>query len=564
VAFNPSGTEVAVGYADGEIAVFSARTGKKMVSASDGSGIVYDIAFVGNTGEIAIASQQNAALWQFTKGSHCCELLSGGQATTIASAPGNPQELAVATASGVGIVNVSGQGHSSRHLTSTPASSAALNYNGSEVVTAETTGDIGIYDVATGKAIARLLGDSAPTTVAFNRDGNRVVAGYASGTATVWDVASKLPLTQLAGNAGEVSTATFSADGSEVVTAGADGTVRVWYAQPRELRTEFTSPPDSDTPDPVAGADYVGSRIVSFDESHHVYVFTAGGAPQADITPAGMEVDAADWDHSGSKIVMASANGVVQIWQATGSTYAPVPVPIDTGQNTYSVAINPDGSRIAIVTNGYTVQVRSAETGGVQQTLSAHSAIEGLDMNASGQVIGADYHGQVEMWNGGSTSPRMLGAAGPGLVYIAFSKSGTEFVTVSTSGAVTVWDTRTARIVQSIDNACPAPSSANFNPAGSMIVVSCDDGTIRVFDVASGQPLVVLQATSVGVVQYADFSPDGNSIVAAINAGNTGCVQVWNAELATTSLKKLRQIASQRVTQQLTPAQRQEYLPSGV
>lgn len=564
VAFNASGTEVVVGYGDGMVAIFDARTGKEAESTTDGSAIVYDAEFLGNTGEIAIASQQNTALWRYTKAENCCKILSSLTAATIDPAPANPQELAVATNHGVLIVeNASAQNPRSHLLTSTPATAVSFNQAGSEVVSAEASGDVAIYNVTTGKTMARLVGDSAPLTAAFNKDGNRVVAGYASGTALVWDLATKLPLTVLNGNAGAVSTARFSADGSQVVTAGADGTIRVWYAQPRELRTEFTSPPDSGL---LSGADYVGDRILDLEQNHQAYMFTTGGALLANITPPGMTADTAAWDRSGSKIVMADASGDVQIWQAAGATYAPVrlPAPIKTGQGTYAVAMTPDGSRIGVVTNnGYSVQVRDADTGTLQQTLTAKNAIEALDMSRGGKIVGADYHGQVELWTDGNATPRMLGTPGPDLAYIAFSRSGSEFVTVSTAGVVTAWDTSGARAIRSIENPCPAPSAAAFNPSGSMIVVGCGDGTVRVFDVASGQSLVVLQATTAGVVSFVDFSPDGNSIIATINAADTGLIQVWNAELATTSMTKLEQLARQRVTQQLTPAQRQEYLPSG-
>jgi len=562
VAFNPSGTEVAVGYASGDVAVFSAVTGKEIgLPTNDGFGIVYDVEFLGNTGEIAIASQENTALWQYTKGAHCCEVLSSTLATAVASAPANPQEVAAATPTGITISDVSGQKPRSRQLTSTPAVTVSFNRAGSEVVSAEGSGDVAIYDVSTGDTVAQLAGDSAPLTAAFSRDGNRVVVGYANGTTFVWDLATKVPLTVLNGNADAVKTAQFSSDGSQVVTAGADGTIRVWYAQPRELRTEFTGPAGSGL---LYGADYVGGRIVDLQQNHQAYTFTPGGAPLANVTPPGMEADAAAWDRSGSKIVVAGANGTVEVLEASGATYTPVHLaaPINLGQGTGGVAMTPDGSRIGIVTNdGYTVEVRDAVTGTVRQTLAPENAIEAIDMSQDGKVVGADYHGQVEMWTGKAAKPRMLGTPGADLVYVAFSRSGSEFVTVSTSGVVTVWDANAARAIQSIKNACPAPSTAAFNPSGSMIVVGCGDGTVRVFDVATGQSLVVLQATTAGSVTFADFSPDGNSIIATVNAVNIGFIQIWNAELATTSLQKLEQIARQRVTQQLTPEQRQEYMP---
>jgi Tol biopolymer transport system component len=100
-------------------------------------------------------------------------------------------------------------------------------------------------------------------------------------------------------------------------------------------------------------------------------------------------------------------------------------------------------------------------------------------------------------------------------------------------------------------------------PDSAKVVVACGDGTIRVLDIASGQPLDVLPASADGFVSYAGFSPDGNRIVATVESGNTGFVEVWSAELATTSLPVLERLASERVTEQLTPAQQQQYLPGG-
>jgi WD40 repeat protein len=561
VAFNPSGSEVAVGFANGNVAVFDAGTGKEIgLPANDGYAIIYGVGFLGNTGEIVIASQQNTVLWQYTKGTQCCEVLSSEPATAVATTPAKPQELAVATQAGLSIIDVSGQKPRSRQLTSTPATTVSFNHAGSEVVSAETGGDVAIYDVPAGDTVARLVGDSVPETAAFSRDGTRVVAGYANGTALIWDRATALPLTVLNGNADAINMVQFSTDGSQVVTAGADGTIRVWYAQPRELRTEFASPAGG----LLYGADYIGGRILDLEQDHEAYMFTPGGALLANITPHAVAADTADWDRSGSKIVVAGADGNVQVLKATGATYTPVQLatPINTGPYTGGVAMTPDGSRIGIVTNGgYTVQVRDADTGTVQQTLIPKNAIEAIGINEGGRIVGADYHGQVELWTGGNAHPRMLGTPGATLTNIAFSRSGSKFATVSAAGVVTVWDTNGARAIQSIKNACPAPSAAAFNPSESMIVVSCGDGTVRVFDVASGQSLVVLQATTAGAVAFADFSPDGNSIIASVNATNIGFIQIWNAELATSSLPKLEQIARQRVTQQLTPAQRQEYMP---
>jgi WD40 repeat protein len=108
-------------------------------------------------------------------------------------------------------------------------------------------------------------------------------------------------------------------------------------------------------------------------------------------------------------------------------------------------------------------------------------------------------------------------------------------------------------------NACPSPNTASPSPDGSKIVVACEDGTALVFD-ATGRLLTVLSATTGGTVSSAGFSLDGKSIITVVDAKGTGAVQVWNAELANPSPSVIAGIANQRITRQLTQAERATYL----
>ena len=194
------------------------------------------------------------------------------------------------------------------------------------------------------------------------------------------------------------------------------------------------------------------------------------------------------------------------------------------------------------------------------RTLHAVKAIQDVAFNPNGQqIVGTDAYGQVEAWNGTATRPRVLGNPGAEFATISFNQSGSEFVVASAGGVITVWNARDGRALASI-NVCPSPKHAAFSPDSSKIVVACTDGTVRVFDVGTSRALTVIQATSAGTVSDAGFSPDGTSIVVGVNAGNTGEIQIWNAELATSSLPALERIAGQRVGDRLTVAQLQQYL----
>ena len=293
--------------ADGQVALFDDRSGKKLQSATvTGSPGVNDMQFVGGTGGIAIAARNGAYLWVPGKGSTPFQmlrnghnLLSGG-ANTIAVDPNDPLKYAVATSSGTVVLElresdlgvIRSQSLNQGQPAYTADSGAAFSPDGSQVVTADGDGKVRVYSVATGKTVMTLdAGDAAATSVAFSPDGSLIAAGYSSGMTRVWDVSTRLQLTQLAGDTARVDAVRFSHDGSKVVTASDDGTVRVWYARPRELQAEFASPAANGAPDPVFYAGYISqNRIAFLDDNGNLDVSTPAGTPLGVIDSSGAGV----------------------------------------------------------------------------------------------------------------------------------------------------------------------------------------------------------------------------------------------------------------------------------
>ena len=565
VAFNPAGSQVAVGFADGHVVLFDAHSGGRLQShvLSDSSNIS-GLAFL-SAGQLAIASQQGLALWQLQTGS-CCQVVSRTQAYALAAAPGNPGEIAVTTASGPVIWTISGPRQPRSQLLpegSSFANDAAFSPDGSRLATAGSDGKVQVYSVATRKTVMTLdAGDAEATSVAFSPDGRLIAAGYATGITRVWDVSARSQLTQLAGHAARIDAVRFSRDGRELVTGSDDGTVRVWYSRPRELRAEFTSSSANGTPSPVVGAQYISKdRIVVLDGSGSLYAYTPGGKRLALISPAKAAVYAAAWDTAGTRIVTVDYDGTVDVWLAADPDYTQMHLTSTARVNqAQNVAMSADGSRFTVVSsdNYYRVQVRNAPTGRLLKTLDAANSVSAVAFSPNGrQIVAADYNGQVEVWDAAGHR-RMLGAPGPAVTDIEFNQSGSEFVTASAGGTVTVWTGPGHRPFPF--EACSAPSAASPNPDGSKIVVACGDGTALVFDAATGHQLTVLPATSGRTVSSAGFSLDGRSIITAVDVRGTGAVQIWNAELANPSPSVIAQIAEQRITRPLTPAERRTYL----
>lgn len=580
VAYNPAGTLVAVGYQDSSIVViFDTHTGRIYKKTAIVNGSVVDLEFVGNTGKLAIAGG-DLALWQYDTAA-CCDYLhlhlpaQGGFA--LIANPHNPTEFVAATPDGLFLLTIDHSGKPHKVLLSSQLNGAQFSRDGSEIVATNSDGSVVIYRVATRKVVATFsVHGTVAEDAAFSPDGRQIVVGYQDGTARVWDIASKLQLTLLAGHTGLISSVQFSPDGREILTGSMDGTIRVWYAEPRELRTEFTVPVSgSSYLDQVA---YVSDRIITADYVGDAFVYSASGKLQTTIK-AGTEGTQGSWswNRAGTKIMVvanhgAQSLGVGELWHATGSGFTLQRTFRYSNTGVDNAVISPDGSRVAIVVDGNSlnsinsftnkariIDVRYTDTGRLVRTLRAVKSIQTVAFNPNGQqIVGIDAAGQIEAWNGTASHPRVLGSPGSSFATVSFNQSGSEFVFASNGGAISVWNARDGRAVTSI-NACPAPHDAVFSPDGSEFVVACGDGTVRVFDAGNGRPLTVIQATSAGAATDAGFSPDGTSIVAVTDV-NTGEIQIWNAELATSSLPALERIARQRVGDKLTAAQQHRYL----
>jgi WD40 repeat protein len=88
-----------------------------------------------------------------------------------------------------------------------------------------------LNDCKTGRIKGILVGHTAPVLAAgFSADGRRLVTGSFDGTVRIWDLESMSEIHQLVGHEGSVAMVCFTPDQRRVVTASSDGTSRIWDA----------------------------------------------------------------------------------------------------------------------------------------------------------------------------------------------------------------------------------------------------------------------------------------------------------------------------------------------
>jgi WD40 repeat protein len=106
---------------------------------------------------------------------------------------------------------------------------------------------------------------------------------------------------------------------------------------------------------------------------------------------------------------------------------------------------------------------------------------------------------------------------------VAFSPDGRRLVFANQDGTVSMWDTATGQELVTLKRHTGPVWSVAFSPDGRRLASAGEDGTVRVCDVGIGQEPVTL-GVHAGPVWSVAFSQDGR----LASAGQDGIVQVWN------------------------------------
>ena len=107
---------------------------------------------------------------------------------------------------------------------------------------------------------------------------------------------------------------------------------------------------------------------------------------------------------------------------------------------------------------------------------------------------------------------------------VAVSPDGRSFAAAGADGTVRVWDAATGEVIQTLEGHDGSVLAVAFSPDGRTIASSGRDGTIRIWDPASGDELRSLEGHD-GAVFGVAFSPDGGTIA---SSGKDGTVRIWD------------------------------------
>ncbi|KQY44429.1 WD40 repeat domain-containing protein [Cellulomonas sp. Root137] len=355
----------------------------------------------------------------------------------------------------------------------TDADSWALNADLTELLTMTTWGDVQILDLATGTlereafvSGARLAGagfDSREPTAAF------VLPD--AGNPAIWRTESVRP------------TATVSAEGESIAVSSDDGTLRVTDVgdSPGVMRTgdgDYAWDVDLDASGDRAVVVQLGGATV-WD------VGSVGGGPVLESGAGGITTAALSAD--GSRVVTTDTEGTVTLWDAeTGEALRELDGPDWT--DFVATDFSPDGSQVLVA-----LRANADANAAAAPMLAAILPVDG-----AGSLVPLSVTSRSRL----PEAPRQLDDqptedAAPPIVRSTPDTSATDVPSPSSVPGAPP------------DGTTEVVTDAAFAPDGGLVAIGTEDGTVAVFDAATGAVVYADAATSLRV-NHVGFTPDGD------------------------------------------------------
>ncbi|XRB25396.1 hypothetical protein RI054_44g152540 [Pseudoscourfieldia marina] len=270
-----------------------------------------------------------------------------------------------------------------------------------------------------------------------------------------------------------------------------------------------------------------GTRIVSASVDSTVRVWDATTRACLSVLEGhSREVTSASYIADGTRIVSASDDKTVRVWDAT--TGACLSVLEGHSGLVYSASYSTDGTRIVSSSQDKTVRVWDATTGACLSVLEGHSDyVRSASYSADGtRIVSASDDKTVRVWDATTGACLSVLEGHSDLVTSAsYSADGTRIVSASWDKTVRIWDATTGACISVLGGHSDLVTSASYSTDGTRIVSASVDRTVRIWNAATGACMSVLRGHSSPVFS-ASFSADGTRIVSA-SLDNT--VRVWDA-----------------------------------
>jgi WD40 repeat protein len=376
-----------------------------------------------------------------------------------------------------------------------------------------------VWDLASGECKQTLQGHEAfVSAIAWQPSGERIVTASADGTVRVWDLAQQRCIQVLEAHRGPIRDLAMSADGRTVLSAGQDGSVGVW--------------------------DIVGGNLLCLLRGH------SGAVTSVDLI--------------GNTVATGGEDGTLRLWGLDSREALriirlgnPIQDMLVTGGGRWLTAAH--GSTVSQLLLPQRAKTRlplaladtaaSGELAGREQKFREHLAVareyiqagrmeESIKpLRAARAVSGYELHQDaLELWNMvlaffPKKAPRSvveLRRVGGGTVVSScrLTAEGASCLAGGGDGSLRLFETATGAEKQVLAGHGDGIASVAASDNGLWLASAGRDSRVRVWDTGEGVCRHEFDGHE-GIVQAVVFDPDGSSV---ISAGDDGTVRLWPLE----------------------------------
>jgi WD40 repeat protein/predicted Ser/Thr protein kinase len=385
--------------------------------------------------------------------------------------------------------------------------------------------DVELWEVPSGRLVRTLPTDESVWSLTFSPSGEQLVTAGWTDTVLVWNLSSNAPPLRLAGHARTVWCSAYTPDGATLVTSSSDQSIRLWDAAtlaPKGLLRGHESEvwcvavsPDGHTL-ATGGKDTTvrlwpsappARRDIVPNEPEHRPLFSPDGQRLEVLGPTGGQWHDQLWD-------VATRARLREVPDGTILEYTP----------------NGEGL-IYLNEAAATLTTASLRNGAEQQTKLEGSglgadAFERAGMSREGKrVFALAKDGRIRFWE--TATGRLLNTAQgprPPIRALALGPGGRHLaVSLERENTVRLYTVASGDERQ-LTGHRDFVSGLAFCPDGAMLATGSMDGTIRLWEVASGKPLAQFAGHMEETTALA-FAPDGRTLA---SVGRRDAVKLWH------------------------------------
>ncbi|HEY5921606.1 MAG TPA: CARDB domain-containing protein, partial [Kofleriaceae bacterium] len=293
------------------------------------------------------------------------------------------------------------------------------------------------------------------------------------------------------------------------------------------------------TPDLAAGASYTASASVRLPKvgagTYHLFVKTRAGTAMSDANPAndtlsrtielretvdaaivsltgtgGADLERPRFAPDSSRLVVADGN-LARVFELATFTergvFAAHTASLD------SVGFSPTGDQILSGSRDGTARISDAITFAEQRSFSAATSRNPAAYSSDGARVLTGNGATPQLWDAsaGTLLRTFLGHSNT-VTWTALSPDG-KAASASADKTARIWNAQTGALLFTLTGHTAQVNVVAFSPSGTEVVTGSDDGTLRFWNVATGQEIA--RITTGSKVGDAGYSADGLYVVSS-------------------------------------------------